>query len=207
MCRGLFWLIFLLGERNEMNKTEFTEILYESPIIAAVRDTEKLDLAIASECRVLFFMCGSLCTIGNLTRRAKQAGKLVFVHLDLIEGLSNQNPAAIDFLLEHAAIDGIISTKASMISYAKKLNLLTIQRYFLLDSLSLTNLLNLSGGGAADAIEALPAVLPKVFRRILMEKNLHLIAGGLISDKEDIVSILNAGAIAVSTTNENLWMA
>lgn len=198
---------FLLEEMKVMNKTEFIEILYDSPIIAAVRDEEKLELAIASECRVLFFMCGSLCSIGDLTRRAKEAGKLVFVHLDLIEGLSNQNPAAIDFLLDHAAIDGIISTKASMISYAKKAGLLTIQRYFLLDSLSLTNLLNLSGGGSADAIEALPAVLPKVFRRILAQRSLHLIAGGLISDKEDILSVLNAGAIAVSTTNETLWTA
>lgn len=197
---------FLLGEMKTMNKTEFMDVLYESPIIAAIRDAEYLEVALTSECRVLFFMCGTLCTIGELTQRAREAGKLVFVHLDLIDGLSNQNTAAIDFLLKHASVDGIISTKASMIAYAKKMNLLTIQRYFLLDSMSLNNLMNLSSG-AADAIEALPAVLPKVFRKILKERNLCLIAGGLISDKEDIVSVLNAGAIAVSTTNEALWMA
>jgi glycerol uptake operon antiterminator len=32
-----------------------------------------------------------------------------------------------------------------------------------------------------------------------------VIAGGLISDKEDIISALGAGAIAVSSTNPAVW--
>ena len=188
-----------------MKRSDFADILYGSPVIAAVRDREGLQKALASECQVLFFMCGSLCTIGDMTREAKQRGKTVFVHLDLVEGLGHQSPAAIDFLMEHAAIDGIISTKPGMIAYAKKRNLLAIQRYFLLDSLSLNNLLSLSS--SADAIEILPAVLPKIFRWILQRQKLYLIAGGLISDKEDIMSILKAGAVAVSTSSSDLWMA
>lgn len=186
-----------------MRKQEFVEMLYDSPIIAALKDPSLLDAALRSDCKVLFFMCGTLCTIGELSRQAKEAGKVVFAHVDLIEGLSNQNTASVDFLHTHTAIDGIISTKVHLIAHAKALGLLTIQRYFLLDSLSLNNLLKQPSG--ADAIEALPAVLPKVFRRILQQRRLHLIAGGLISDKEDIVSVLNAGAIAVSTTNQALW--
>lgn len=188
-----------------MKRSEFSDILYGSPVIAAVRDEDGFQKALASECQVLFFMCGTLCTIGAMTKEAKKQGKTVFVHLDLVEGLGHQSPAAIDFLMEQAAIDGIISTKAGMIAYAKKKNLLAIQRYFLLDSLSLNNLLSLSS--SADAIEILPAVLPKIFRWVLQRQKLQLIAGGLVSDKEDIVSILNAGAVAVSTSNSDLWMA
>jgi len=32
-----------------------------------------------------------------------------------------------------------------------------------------------------------------------------IIAGGLISEKEDVVAALSAGAISVSTTNVNVW--
>ena len=32
-----------------------------------------------------------------------------------------------------------------------------------------------------------------------------VIAGGLISDKEDIIAALDAGATAISTTKEELW--
>ena len=31
------------------------------------------------------------------------------------------------------------------------------------------------------------------------------IAGGLISDKEDIIAALDAGAASISTTKEELW--
>lgn len=186
-----------------MQKKELTELLYDSPIIAAVKHVGDLDAALASDCQVLFLMCGTICTIGELSQRAKAAGKAIFVHLDLIEGLSNQNTASVDFLRQQTAVDGIISTKAHLIAHAKSLGLLTIQRYFLLDSLSLDNLLRQPAG--ADAVEILPAVVPKVIQRILQQKKLFLIAGGLISDKEDIVSVLNAGAIAVSSTNRQLW--
>lgn len=186
-----------------MRRQEFMEMLYDSPIIAALKDPALLDAALDSDCKVLFFMCGTVCTIEELVRRAKGAGKVVFAHVDLIEGLSSQNIASVDFLRRHTAIDGIISTKVHLIAHAKTLGLLTVQRYFLLDSLSLSNLLKQPIG--ADAVEALPAVLPKVFRRVLQQRKLLLIAGGLISDKEDIVSVLNAGAVAVSTTNQALW--
>ncbi|MEG1720939.1 MAG: glycerol-3-phosphate responsive antiterminator, partial [Pseudoflavonifractor sp.] len=32
-----------------------------------------------------------------------------------------------------------------------------------------------------------------------------IIAGGLIADKEDVTSALSAGAIAVSSTNREIW--
>ncbi|WP_317246652.1 glycerol-3-phosphate responsive antiterminator [Roseburia amylophila] len=31
------------------------------------------------------------------------------------------------------------------------------------------------------------------------------VTGGLISDKEDVVSMLNAGAVCISSTNPDVW--
>ena len=56
-----------------------------------------------------------------------------------------------------------------------------------------------------DMIEVLPGVMPKVIRRICQNSRVPVIAGGLISDKEDIIAALNAGAVSISTTNQTVW--
>ena len=56
-----------------------------------------------------------------------------------------------------------------------------------------------------DFIEILPGVMPKIIARICRETQIPVIAGGLISDKEDILAALSAGARAISTTNPAVW--
>ena len=56
-----------------------------------------------------------------------------------------------------------------------------------------------------DVIEILPGVMPKIIRRLAASVRVPIVAGGLISDKEDIVGALAAGALAVSSTNAALW--
>ena len=56
-----------------------------------------------------------------------------------------------------------------------------------------------------DFIEVLPGLMPKVIRKICRTSRIPIIAGGLITDKEDVVAALSAGAIAVSTTNQDVW--
>lgn len=47
--------------------------------------------------------------------------------------------------------------------------------------------------------------MPKIIRKITGENKTPLIAGGLISDKEDVCNALDAGAVAVSSTNAKIW--
>ncbi len=47
--------------------------------------------------------------------------------------------------------------------------------------------------------------MPKVIRRICEESPIPVIAGGLITEREDIVAALNAGAVSISTTNRKVW--
>ena len=48
--------------------------------------------------------------------------------------------------------------------------------------------------------------MPKVLRKICTLSRIPVIAGGLIADKEDVLGALDAGAVAVSTTNQEVWM-
>lgn len=51
----------------------------------------------------------------------------------------------------------------------------------------------------------MPGVMPKVIRQMAETLSVPVIAGGLISDKEDIIAALDAGAASISTTKEELW--
>ena len=56
-----------------------------------------------------------------------------------------------------------------------------------------------------DLIEILPALMPKVVSRICKHTSTPVIAGGLVSEKEDVLELLDAGVISVSSTNPKIW--
>ena len=68
----------------------FEEAIQEAPVIAAVKNDMGLAHALRSECAAVFILYGTILDIGQIVKRIKAAGKLAFVHADLIEGLSNR---------------------------------------------------------------------------------------------------------------------
>lgn len=54
-------------------------------------------------------------------------------------------------------------------------------------------------------MEVLPGLMPKIIRQLCRTTGKPVIAGGLISDKEDVTGALGAGAVAVSSTNPAVW--
>ena len=74
----------------------FEEAIQEAPVIAAVKNDMGLAHALRSECAAVFILYGTILDIGQIVKRIKAAGKLAFVHADLIEGLSNRGEIAVD---------------------------------------------------------------------------------------------------------------
>ena len=54
-------------------------------------------------------------------------------------------------------------------------------------------------------MELMPGVRPKILKTVRGYTEIPLVAGGLISDKKDILAAFDAGVDAVSTTREELW--
>lgn len=186
-----------------MNRS-LPEIVEECPVIAAIKDDEGLEKCIETDIDIVFVLYGDICDIPDIVERLKEAGKTVLVHLDLIGGLNTKEIAA-DFIRKHTLADGIISTKPGVIKRAKELGLYTVQRFFVIDSLAVENIRKQAELPYADMIEVLPGVIPKVIGRIRSMISIPIIAGGLVSDKEDVLSALDAGAMAVSTTRTEVW--
>ena len=175
-----------------------------NPIIAAVRDVGDLDQALTATVRTVFLLTGDINNVADCVRSARSAGKGIYLHLDLLEGLG-KDKAAVRFLAEEARPDGIITTRSNLIQAAKKEGLYTIQRIFILDSLSIeTGIANVRAT-LPDAVECLPGILPRVFGELVKELPLPIIAGGLIKYPEEIREVLQAGVKAVSVSNKKLW--
>jgi len=187
-----------------MDKAELLELLADGPVIASVKDNAGLEAAVASDVSVVFLLYGDVLNIAELVQRARDAGKVVFVHLDLVEGLSSREVSA-DFIAKYTRADGILSTKAALTRRAKELGLVAIQRFFLLDSMAIANVEKYFAPECSDLIEVLPGLMPKIIRRVCGVTRNPVIAGGLITDKEDVTNALSAGAVAVSTTNPDVW--
>ena len=186
-------------------KQELMDAIQETPVIAAVKDDAGLCNALTNEnIRVVFVLYGDICNIASIVRRIHEAGRFAAVHVDLIAGLAGKE-VAVDFIAAQTAAAGIISTKPALIRRAWELGLCAVQRFFVLDSIALENLKRQLENTRPDSIEILPGVMPKVIRRITGFARVPVIAGGLISDKEDIIAALDAGAAAISSTNPAIW--
>lgn len=180
------------------------DIFASSPVVTAVKDDTGLEHALAKECSIVFILYGNICNIGEIVGRVKAGGKLAIVHVDLIVGLGTRE-IAVDYIREKTCADGIISTKPALVKRAMELGLVGGQRTFLIDSMAMENTMKQLAQFKPDFMEIMPGVMPKVIRRIHEAASVLLVAGGLLSDKQDVMLALQAGADAVSTTKEELW--
>lgn len=187
-----------------MRGGEFCALLRQTPVIPAVKTRESLAKSLSRGGMIVFILFGDVMDISGIVSRVRDAGKLAFVHADLVEGLASRD-IAVDFIAKNARADGVISTKPNLIRRAKALELLTVQRFFVLDSLSLQGIGKHFPLENADAVEILPGAMPKVVAKIASISSVPVIAGGLINDREDASAALAAGAVAVSTSNTELW--
>ena len=178
--------------------------LLDEPVIAAVKTDEALTAALASPCSTIFLLASTLLTVDGLVHRIHDAGKLAVVHIDLVDGLSSRE-IAVDSLNALCHPDGIISTRPTLIRRARHRGLLTVQRAFILDSLSLTSLSGQLEQGKPDFVEILPGIMPRVIAEISARTQVPVIAGGLLRDKADVMAAMRAGAAAVSTSAPSLW--
>ncbi len=185
-------------------KKNFREALDDSPVIAAVKDEAGLMRCLSCESRIVFVLFGDICNIASIVERIKEAGKLAMVHIDLINGLAAKE-IAVDFIRTYTKADGVISTRPALIRRARELEFVGILRLFVIDSMAYENLEKQMKLARPDVIEVLPALMPKVVSRICRISQTPVIAGGLVSEREDIMSLLQAGVISVSTTNQSLW--
>ena len=185
-------------------RVSFREVLEDTPIIASVKNMEGLEKCLTSDIQVVFVLFGDICNIAAIVKKIKDAGKIAMIHLDLINGISGKE-VALDFIKQHTEADGIITTKNTLIKYAKQLGLYTVLRYFVMDSMALSNIEKQVGSVQPDVIEILPGIMPGIIKKVNKISKVPVIAGGLIASREDVMTALDSGAISISATGYDIW--
>lgn len=184
-----------------MRPCEIIECLELNPVIAAIRD-DGWDAALHSPAEVLFYLSAELTTVSTKIRQAHEAGKILLIHLDLAEGIGKDR-AGIRYLAQQG-VDGIISTKGQIIRSAREMGLLTVQRFFALDSKGMESIEEMLHTSTPHLIEIMPGVIGKAIRWFC-NCGIPIIAGGLVETKAEVTEAISCGAAAVSTGKEALW--
>ncbi|ERI09078.1 glycerol-3-phosphate responsive antiterminator [Aneurinibacillus aneurinilyticus ATCC 12856] len=204
LCPVILFKVFLFERRRTVKRTDFYAELEASRKIASIKDEKFLEKALDADVGAVVLSIGN---IGNITRYVqlyKSHGIFVFVHPERIGGMS-QDKEGIAFLARCVKPDGIVTTRNSLIKQAKKHGLLTIQRFFLVDSDAIKSSLESVRETAPDAVEIMPGLLPEFITEFRRHICVPVIAGGLLSNRNQMVKALRNGAIAVSMGNHRLW--
>jgi len=182
----------------------FREMLEDNPVIGAIRCDEDLNLICKSNSKIVFVLYGNILDIKNICNTLNENNKIIFIHLDMLEGLKSDQKA-VEFIKESINPYGIISTKGVILKHASQLGMATIQRIFMLDSLSFETSIKNIHMFSPDAVEVLPGVANKAISSLQKKITQPIIAGGLIKNKKDAIEALSSGAVAVSTSSLELW--
>lgn len=172
-----------------------------NPVIAAVQH-EGFREALSSPVQIIFHLGAELMLIPQIVEQAHNAQKYIFIHLDLAEGIGKDR-AGIRYL-KQCGVDGIISTKAQLIRYAKEQGMITVQRFFALDSKGMDSIDEMVKSVNPHFMEIMPGVICKAIKRF-SAGHIPVIAGGLIQTKSEVTDGLSCGASAVSTGKTELW--
>ena len=109
---------------------DIKEVLYENPMIMAIKDNKDLNECLKEDFddhRVVFVLYGNLETIPQIVKKLKEKNKIVLVHENLIEGLASSHFST-TFIKKYTEADGIITTRAQNAYYARKIDLISVLR-------------------------------------------------------------------------------
>ncbi len=186
-----------------MTKMEILRTIEKSPIILGITDINEFLKVENNSAKVVFTLFGEISNIIQIIKQLKEINKIVFVNIDMVSGFSSKN-SVIDFLIDNTKVDGIISTKPQILRYAKQKGLFTIHRFFILDSSSWRNIESQIKISNADIINITPG-WTKVIQWTVNKYRQPIIASGLVCDKPTVIESLKAGAIAICSTNHDVW--
>lgn len=190
-------------KNSKLVAERFFGVLGENPVVPAVRGPGvALERVLGGRYPAVFVLGGD---VFELLRKVRDRERRPFicVNVDMVGGVA-ADASGLRFLSR--GVDGIISTHRHVIELAKGAGFLTIQRLFAIDSGAVERGVKLIRHANPDGIEILPGVAyPEVVARYRESLTQPTLAGGLITDRETIKHILDAGAAGVSTSTPSLW--
>jgi glycerol uptake operon antiterminator len=183
---------------------EVIEVIQEQKILPAISNHQNFKKFLELPLTYGILMNFQLAQLEELVALMKSKGKKVLIHAELIRGLSSDEYGAI-YLIQKLKVDGIISSKPKVIEICKKRGVIGIFRFFLKDSMSLEQSIELTRKVSPDFLEVLPATAVDIIGYLKNELHQPIMLGGLIQTEHQIRNCIAKGAVAVTTSNPEFW--
>ncbi len=192
-----------MGEVADHKTETFLQALGRNPVIPAVRGPDSaLEAALAGDHPAIFVLGGDIFKVlGRI--RPERSRPQIYVNVDLVGGIAS-DASGLRFLSRR--VEGVISTHRHVIELAKASGLTTIQRLFAIDSGAVERGLKLIRRAQPRFVEILPAsAYCEIAEQYSEVVDVPVLAGGLLKSRGDVTTILEAGAVGVSTSDQRLW--
>ncbi|WP_053362884.1 glycerol-3-phosphate responsive antiterminator [Bacillus sp. FJAT-27251] len=173
-------------------------------ILPACSNMKDFERFLKSPYEIGVFLEMHVAQLKNVSAMAEAHGKKMLYHVDMIQGIKSDDYST-EFICQEYRPYGLISTKSSVILKARQKGILAVQRVFLLDSHALEKSYKLIKKTQPDFIEVLPGAMPHLIAEVREKAGIPLFAGGFIRSVEDVENALNAGAVAVTTSQKDIW--
>ncbi|MEI2358196.1 glycerol-3-phosphate responsive antiterminator [Mesobacillus zeae] len=171
------------------------------PAFSSMKDFESF---LKSTYQIGVFLEVHIAQLKNVSAMAESYGKKMIYHVDMIHGIKGDDYST-EFICQEYKPYGLISTKTSVILKAKQKGVVAIQRIFLIDSHALEKSYKLLKKTLPDYIEVLPGAMPAMITEVKDHVDIPVIAGGFIRTASDVENALAAGAVAVTSSQNDLW--
>lgn len=175
----------------------------KKPIAAAIRTEKDFSKALRSDVDMVFLLHSNIMTVNQCVKEIHSAGKKAFIHVDFAEGIGKDR-AGLEFLARQG-VDGVLTTRTNIVKLAKEFDLITVQRFFMVDSHSVGTSVESIKISKPDIIEIMPGIITKKIREFSEKVDMPIIAGGIVETMEEVRAALEAGATVVSTGEAQLW--
>ena len=175
----------------------------KKPIAAAIRTEKDFSKALRSDVDMVFLLHSNIMTVNQCVKEIHSAGKKAFIHVDFAEGIGKDR-AGLEFLAKQG-VDGVLTTRTNIVKLAKEFDLITVQRFFMVDSHSVGTSVESIKISKPDIIEIMPGIITKKIREFSEQVDMPSIAGGIVETLEEVRAALAAGATVVSTGEAQLW--
>ena len=188
-----------------MNKeADFLQQLGQDRLIASIKSPKNLEQFLETEIQAAFLLTGNISVIKRYVDLLKQHNRMVFLHVEKIPGISYDREG-LKFLAKFVKPTGIVTTKSSLINYAKQEGLVAIQRLFLVDTDAVAQGLKTVQDIKPDALELMPGLIPEMIEKIVKKTSIPIITGGLIQNESHIASCFKSWGYGISTGKSWLW--
>ncbi|MFX3632386.1 MAG: glycerol-3-phosphate responsive antiterminator [Candidatus Pristimantibacillus sp.] len=174
------------------------------PIIASVTKEEQLVHVLQSDVQRINLMAGHIGNLEAFIDQLHEAGKQVYVHMEMISGLG-KDAHAIAYLRSKFKADGILTTKSNAVAAAKQVGMRSIQRIFAIDTAAINTAIRMISNTNPDEVELMPGLMPRVVKELKMTIKQPLIVGGLIRHEQEIIEALASGADYISSGDPLMW--